>query len=110
MIFVHHFMWFLMASIGMILAYFSSNIKFLQHDFIRYFILFFGIGLFIHVFLIDAPSYSHMFENNVSAYDNYIVQGKMKPDYHRGSLKTISDRVFHDPWNTTYIKRVDKDE
>lgn len=108
MIFIHHFVWWLMASLGMILSYFMSKLRIFQYDFIRYFILFFSIGIFIHVFLIDGITYTRMFEHNISSFDKYIVQCRHKPDCHLGTVESLLSRVFSDPWDIEYIKEIEK--
>lgn len=107
MIVIHHFTWFLMGSLGLVTAFFLSKFKW-THDF-RYLLLFFSIGVFIHIFLVDYTPYQHIYEEGISCFDLYMVQGRKKnPAYNTGGVVSLLEMALGDPWTTTYVEHYEK--
>jgi len=100
MYFVHHLATFIMAwfgfSLGLVLA------KRLP-TFLIIALLLFGIGEFIHVMILDAPIYMQLYDNNVSAYERYIIRGEA---WQSCSVPSLVDRIFTFNWNEPYSELV----
>lgn len=101
MIFIHHVAWFIMASLGIILGYLFSKVSFMRWRPLLLMFLFFSIGVFFHIFLVDAITYTYIFENGESVFDKYMVQCRR---WYQLNLKRTVEIMVDKGWNFPYIE------